>query len=737
MPLSVEIEGVAIERDIPLRREGSLILGREGDLRLLGDQSVGRRHAELQFRDGGLFVEDLSSGHSRINDQAFLARQLILGDVLQIRSFFLEYRGSFLRWSDGGGSGIEARGLVRQVPDRHRIGEMRRILDNAELVAGVGQFVGLLGPSGAGKSTLLKAAIGLSPAQQGSILVDGEDITEDPSHLSSMVGYVPQDDIVHSELTVEQALMFSARLRLPQGIPESEIRNLIEHTCGKLGLEKLLKQRIKESSGGGLSGGQRKRVSVAVELLSSPRFLFLDEPTSGLDPATETELMGIFRLLANQGRTVVCTTHVVENAHLMDKLIVVDAGRTVFSGEWRDAPGHFGASNLIGMYVKLEEDTQRRSEEAKARRATEGKRVDPNLIGKIALNVANQVNRIKGAFSESLPMLVSAAQAQAKVMPKSVHELKAGSAMIFSNIRSAIPSLRVLLQRQLAILLSDWKNVALLVLQPLLIGLILGLFVPQEGVKLFFTHLSVLWLGCNNSAQEIVKEINIYRRERFVGLGIGAYLSSKFIFGSAITLLQAFILFDCVYFLGDGIDQRTSLPLQLLTLFVTALMANSIGLAISACAKTAELALFVVPMFLIPQVLFSGGVVTLNNWYEEAPKWQRDANHKVTDFEPGKVKGILHVVRWMPSYSSQRLMDCAQIHGLNLKPLWSANVNVIKEYPLAVQNLHYDYGEELGESPDGKLESTAPILGAAGRILFYAVLGLVVAWLSLRVRERE
>ena len=302
---------------IPL--SSNLVFGRTDDADvLLNDPVVSRRHATIQSGPQGFRLLDLhSKSGSFVNGRRFDEHELVIGDQIQLGPFFFIYDGRQLirvrRLSVGR---IIATGLNKR-------GEAGPILNHVGFVAEPGQFIGILGPSGAGKTTLLNALSGLRPADSGKILFDQTDLYKHLDQLRSLFGYVPQDDIVHADLTVTEALTFAARLRLPTGTPRHEVSKLVDHTIASLGLSDRVNLKIAR-----LSGGQRKRVSVGVELLSRPPLLFLDEPTSGLDPLAEFKLMELLRRLADTGCTVICTTHVMENVYLMDQIAIITMMKT-------------------------------------------------------------------------------------------------------------------------------------------------------------------------------------------------------------------------------------------------------------------------------------------------------------------------------------------------------------------------------------------------------------------------
>lgn len=213
----------------------------------------------------------------------------------------------------------------------------RRILSAVSLSLNEGEFVVVLGPSGSGKSTLMKAMAGIISADKGRVILDGRALSAiDQEERCRAIGVVPQDDIIHPQLKVEDALRYAARLRFPHGSPAEEVEGRVEAVLAMLELSERRKVRIKR-----LSGGQRKRVSMGVELLRSPRFLFLDEPTSGLDPALEETMMALFRSLARQGHGIIASTHAMASIDLADQVLIIMAGELIFLGPPSRALAHF------------------------------------------------------------------------------------------------------------------------------------------------------------------------------------------------------------------------------------------------------------------------------------------------------------------------------------------------------------------------------------------------------------
>ena len=222
-----------------------------------------------------------------------------------------------------------------------------QILSGINLSLRSGELVAVLGPSGSGKSTLLTSLIGFRRAQ-GRVELCGQDLYAGFESLKTRIGFVPQDDVVPESLTVSKALHYAARLRLPQEMPEPLRRATVESVLAQVELSDRAGVRVKR-----LSGGQRKRVSLATELLSSPPLLFLDEPTSGLDPDLEDKAMSLFRRLTDEGRLTVVTTHVLASLSAVDIALIVAKGRHVFIGPPAEAPGFFGVPDFPSIYRLL------------------------------------------------------------------------------------------------------------------------------------------------------------------------------------------------------------------------------------------------------------------------------------------------------------------------------------------------------------------------------------------------
>lgn len=653
----------------------SLVLGREsmasaGSLDLPGlarvdldgeDSGISRVHAQLTCEGGAWMIEDRSKTGTELNGQAFTRKPLVPGDRFRIRDYFFEFNGSALiRVDQASGGRIEAHNVDIRVPQGD--GE-KTILSSVSLDIRSGEFVGLLGGSGMGKSTLLRALCGLMPVTSGSITIDG-----DPVQMAAQtegLGFVPQDDIVHGELTVREALLFSARLRLKA--PIDVLETLVDGTIQRLNLTAQRFQRIAS-----LSGGQRKRVNIATELLTRPPVLLLDEPSSGLDPANEEELMTLLQNLRLTGQTVVCSTHVLHKAYLFDRICFIHSGQLMFMGSSSDALRFFLDDEETG--------------DAAAMRAPLEK------IYALFSQDANQTVVWRRKY-ESSPLASgrTGAPPPVRLVPN-------------RNTAGARPGcislLMVLLARQWAILRSDRLNLVFLCAQAAIIGVLAGwVGRSQPEFRLFLMMIATLWFGCNNAAQQLTREVPVFRRERVSGLGLHTYLLSKWKFLSAITVVQSALMLACMIgVLGISTAIGTSpqtewvnltavgWALHCATFVLTSLTGVGIGLAISALARSSTQAAIWVPLVLIPQILFAGFVVPLADM-------------------PASVRIFSHVV---PSASSQRLLDLGHIID---KPLPAITHNTRKP-------LFWDSVEKDGEwkpkfisipTPDGPHDDIAEL----------------------------
>ena len=593
---------------IPFNADGKVSVGRDSDNDIQLDALViSNHHARFMNTAQGVVVEDAGSTNGVYLNGSRVAgwQQVNPGDVVQIGPFVLmaELASGVSLFDTRSQTRLDALGLSNVI--RRSSGRDFKILDDISLAIEPNEFVGLLGPSGAGKSQLMNALIGMRRPTSGRVLINNFDLYQHLASLKQAIGHVPQDDIIHRELTVYQTLFYVARLRLSRDVSNDEIEQIISEVLEVTGLSERRELPIAQ-----LSGGQRKRVSIAVELITKPSLIFLDEPTSGLDPATEDRIMKLFRQIAESGRTVILTTHAMENVHLFDKVAILMRGRLVFYGPPAEALEFVGADNFIGLYSKLEQpmEAELAQLEAPPRKATKAQvRAYDEGRNQIAEGVAEQWRqKFSGTrwYRENIAEPLSQVQQQPPSVPAARRR------------RSIVDSVRqwfTLVRRYGQVLFSDKVNLAILFCQAPIIGLLTYLVVGKDDLRdfpYFVLALVPLWFGISVAAREIVKERSIYARERMVNLALLPYIGSKLFALSWIVSLQCVMLFatlkllhlaDLMYLPGlfFGIP-------QLLVMILTGSVGIALGLFVSALVRTSEIATSIVPLLLIPQILFCG-----------------------------------------------------------------------------------------------------------------------------------
>lgn len=514
----VRLGGVVVS-DIPLYQD-TLYLGRsvENEVALnkadldphYGD--ISRLHASVTAEGNDFVLRDLSTaGSALLNGRTVFEEKLVYGDRIQISDYTFEFTGDSLRqiFPHRQGS-LVAEGLQVNV----RAGaSVKTILAGVTANVDNGEFIGILGGSGQGKSTLLKALCGINDPDAGTLTIGGVTSKGRDRSGSLVVGYVPQDDTVHRELTVEEALQFSARLRLT--LPEHQQNALIDQVLNQLALSEHRGKRISL-----LSGGQRKRVSIGIELLIKPKVLFLDEPSSGLDPATEGDLMELLQQLCLTGMTVICTTHVLQKAYLFDRLWWIHGGRLIFDGTVVEAREFF-----LGH-------TQSRSSASQLYSPLESIYSLVLKSHKPAIKWEEEYHAFRAAQNSLLAIRRECDRVQGDPVEQSARVRRP----------SALRIVRLLIHRQWRILMSDRVNLLFLLCQSMLIGAAIGWVAHTPPLHWFLSIVGVFWFGCSNAAQQIVSELPILKRETLAGLGRRTYLHSKLLFLGGTVLVQTVLL---------------------------------------------------------------------------------------------------------------------------------------------------------------------------------------------------
>jgi ABC transport system ATP-binding/permease protein len=558
---------------------------------VVDDMLVSREHAELHGNPvEGYELVDLGSHNGTfVNGERIRGKKRLEQlDVVAVgRAQFRLAGDTFEEYVDTGEITFEAQNITV------RMGE-RTLVDGIGLSLRQRSLVGVVGPSGSGKSTLLHALSGRRPATSGVVLYDGRDLYAHYDELRRRIGFVPQDDVLHEELRVARMLEYAAELAFPPDVTKAERLARVDEVLQELALDERRDQRIDR-----LSGGQRKRVSVAVELLTKPSLLFLDEPTSGLDPGYERTLMELLRALADGGRTVIVVTHSVQSLRLCDRVLALaPGGRTAYFGPAQLAPAYFGREDFQQVFQDL------------------STRADVDWTERFRSHPEH--DRYVGS-----PAAAPSPTAAAEPEHASPRQTMARAR------RTWLRQLRTLCRRDVEQLVSDRRNLVLLLAQAPALGLIMLLALPagqlsppadgtlriaaKGGFVLLTLVLATTWLGASNAARELGRELPIFRRERGVGLSITAYLGSKVLVLGAVTVLQAAVIVALGAARQGGPVDAVALgsPWLELTAAVAAsgMAAVGLGLLVSALVGRLERAMTILPVLIIVEMILAlGGI---------------------------------------------------------------------------------------------------------------------------------
>lgn len=565
-------------RSISLKQR-SILLGRDPQANLqLDAPTVSRRHATIDTDAQGRYIlRDYSTNGVFIDGKQVMGTAVLPSCAkIRIGPFTLVVRDDHLEILDQGDRiRLEAHNLLLETNGKRR-------LDDLSFAIEPGQFVALVGGSGAGKSTLMRTLLGIEKITKGVVQINGEDLQKNFNLYRTQIGYVPQDDIIHRELTVAEVLTYAAKLRLP---PDIHLQPLVEQALAAIKMNHRRHALISD-----LSGGQRKRVSIAVELLADPKLFFLDEPTSGLDPGLDKQMMQLLQDLAHQGgRTVILVTHATANITACDRIVFLGlGGRLCYFGTPQEALKFFGVSDFADIYIKLEQ------EQAVVDYATEFQQ-----SSYYQYYVSNQIG------------------------PGNQQPTKS-----FAPTRKKVSFWQqwfLLTQRYWQLIVRDRVNLLLsLLTAPIGIALItlaiqdktpfvLGeqpdpTLAPLALQVLFVFTCAALWVGLSSSLQEIVKEAAIYLRERLVNLGLLAYLGSKMTILSILAIAQTLLMVLVIHIGFKSPETKLlSWPIGLgITSFLTLLASFSLGLLVSTTVKNSSQANSSLPLLLLPQIIFSG-----------------------------------------------------------------------------------------------------------------------------------
>ena len=554
-------------QQIDLEKKQVITIGRDSSSDIVINHiSVSLKHATITEKNHKFIIKDNNSTNGIMINGELLTGEIPLKErdvILIANAKLIFYKNNILYQTYDSGVSLEAADITKTVKVK---GKKKDISQHVSLSIKPGQFVAFVGGSGAGKSTFMNCISGVSRPTSGKVYVNGNDLFKNYAVLKNIIGYVPQQDIVFTDLTLKDMLKYAAELRMPDDATEEEKKNRIKAVLETVELTGKEDVMIKN-----LSGGQRKRASIAVELIADPKLFFLDEPTSGLDPGTERSIMKTLRKMADSGKTIILVTHTTLNLHLCDKIAFFGTeGRLCFSGAPNEALSFFNVTDFVDIYTLLNEDTKTWYDK---------------------FNNSEYKDHITKEDS--------------------------GKTTKEKNKKSFAKQFLTLSKRYAKTIINNKQQLLLLLAQAPIIAYLLSLVVTDnlfnsydEAKTLLFAMASAsIWLGLLNSIQEICKERVILQKEYMANLKLSAYLGSKMLIQCLLGLIQAVLLVTTFSLLVEvpSTGVVTSWYLETtIVCFTTIISASSLGLVVSSLSKNSSVAMSFAPLLLVPQLLFSG-----------------------------------------------------------------------------------------------------------------------------------
>jgi len=613
---------------------------------VLDSPTISRLHAYVTHEADAYWLTDNKSlNGTLLNGQPVSKARLSAGDIIQIGSFLLTFDGETISRYDPQGMRVDVADLSFTLRKRK---ETVRILEDINMTILPREFVAIVGGSGAGKTTLINALIGSNPGD-GKVLLNGNDFYEDIEHYRDQIGYVPQADILHTSLTVEQALSYTSLLRMPRDTNPEERERRIASVLETVNMntERIRKTRISQ-----LSGGERKRVSIAAELLADPKLLYLDEPTSGLDPGLEKKMMFTLRTMADQGRTVVLITHATANIIQVDHVAFLSQGKLIYFGPPREALEFFGVEEFADIYERI------------ANRGAEWKQTyeegNPEIHQRYVLERVKSQGIKTGALVKKAATGLSLLWNQGMVLIRRAFKIQTSDWITLALMTILYPFTATL---QLLIASPDIMTGDLGILADPVAAArtLIESYIPllDTRVFVFVTALEAVLIGMYVPSNELILERSVYLRERMVNLKILPYLFSKIVIFAVFALIQC-SLYLAVLSIGvdlpaDGLYLPG--PLEMfITVFLTMLASVAIGLFVSSLAKSPDMGMYVLVMLLFFQFFFAGIIFDLrdkpteNLSYLTNTRWAMTALGVTVDME--KIASSTILCSNMPDFAN-------------------------------------------------------------------------------------
>lgn len=715
---------------LPVAQDWSIGRDSASDISLPFEAVVSSHHAKLNNVRNKLVLTDLDSLNGTwVNGIRIRKSQIHPADTVVIGSTYFHFtlleNGNLEVNRRESGDAIQLECVDLSYTVKQGTQKPKTILDDITLSLNAGEFVGILGPSGAGKSTLLKALNGYLPPSSGTVLLNETSLYQTYQMFRHSIGYVPQDDILHQDLTVSNSLKYLAKLRLPKDLGEEERRNIVNSTIEALGLHHVRDQEISQ-----LSGGQRKRVSIGAELLTKPSILFLDEPTAGLDPSVEERIMRHFKKMANNGTTILITTHILYNLDLLDRIIILSQGKLVFFGKPQEALAFFTANgHTVDRPTQIFDVLEHVSD---SEQTIEGNQGNPKHKEETAESYkkryATSNYHLKHVSHYQTETAKRRANIDHSVESKNISRKRTRKTSILKGILPWRDSI-ILTSRQFQLRIGSAKRAVLFGIIPILLALVtMSQQIPgvqqdadyqakhhalaqqlqgipssidqqlrvilsrkgegetrplsevmfslkHEGVQNLPLPMSVMimcimtavFLGTINTCLEISTEKSIYQRERMSSLRIADYLGAKLPLAFLVTMLQI-SLFLILLFLHPNF--RT-VPLSALwpVLVAVAWCSTILGLFVSTLDPTrGQLSVIFAIAVVLPQLILSGGL---------GP-----------DYYQGLSSGVQYVANCLPAKWGLEMLFSAVYHDMT-----NASVSWIEQF--VQQDVGFAFGHKV------------------------------------------